>query len=83
MTRVECISDIGRPNEVPLSKWVKKGSFYNVVKVVTHVCQGGIKGYELAEIDLSGCAPYLYFAASRFSIPVPEEELEEMEELIA
>ncbi len=72
-----------RPNEVPLNKWLEQDKEYTVIKVVKHIFQGGIMGYELAEIDLSNCAPYLYFAASRFSIPVPEKEIEEMEELVA
>lgn len=30
--------------------------------------QGGIIGFELAEINLDGCAPYKYYAAERFGI---------------
>jgi len=30
--------------------------------------QGGIIGFELAEINLDGCAPYKYYSAERFGI---------------
>ena len=30
--------------------------------------QNGILGFELAEINLDGCAPYKYYAAERFGV---------------
>jgi hypothetical protein len=47
--------------------------------------QGGMLGFQLAEIDLSDCVPYLYFAASRFKEKEPvvekkEEKVEVLEE---
>jgi len=83
MSKVVCINDKDFPAEVPNHKKLKKGEIYTIVKVVKHIFQGGILGYELEEISLEGCEPYLYYAASRFSIPVPEKEIEEMEELVA
>jgi hypothetical protein len=32
------------------------------------VVQGGITGFELAEVNLDGCAPYKFYAADRFGI---------------
>lgn len=82
--RVFCINDKGRPNEIPFSKWIKKDEEYTVVKAMKCAVQGGLLGFELAEIDLKGCEPYLYFAANRFSplVDEPEEVLENVEELI-
>jgi hypothetical protein len=75
--KVTCIRDNGRPNEVPATKWVKKGEEYTVVNVMKCNVQGGIFGYELAELSLSGCEPYLYFSADRFGIPVGDKEKSE------
>ena len=86
---VECIDAANRPNDIPTSKWVVKGNEYTVIKVAKMNMQGGLLGFQLAEIDLSDCVPYLYFAASRFKIkePLPEKkeeketsEVEELEE---
>ena len=41
--------------------------------------QGG-QGFQLQEIDMTGCEPYLYFAANRFGVPVDPEELKEIEQ---
>ncbi len=81
MTEVIALHIENRPNEVPLSKWLVKDRKYTVIDVVKCNVQGGVLGFKLEEIDLSGCAPYLYFAAWRFGIPIPDEVLEEVEEL--
>jgi hypothetical protein len=75
---VVCINDKDRPNEIPTSKWIEKGKEYTVIKADYMNMQNKILGYQLQEIDLSGCFPYLYFAASRFAIKEdqPEKELE-------
>jgi hypothetical protein len=82
--KVTCINDKGRPNEIPLSKWIKKDQEYTVLKMMKCNTQGGLLGFELAEIDLTGCNPYLYFAANRFAPleTVPEEEIENLEEIL-
>lgn len=66
--KVICINDSNKPNEIPNSQWVKKGSIYTVTKVSRMLIQGGIIGFELAEINLDGCAPYKYYSAERFGI---------------
>jgi hypothetical protein len=75
--KVICINDNHRPNDVPTSKWVKKGETYHVIKVDRLLMQGGSLGFQLEEIDLRDCVPYLYFSATRFGIPVDPEDLEE------
>lgn len=66
--KVICINDANKPNDIPGSQWVKKGSIYTVTKVARMKIQGDILGFELAEINLDGCAPYKYYAAERFGI---------------
>ena len=66
--KVICINDSNKPNDIPQSQWVKKGSIYTVTKVVKMLIQDGIYGFELAEINLEGCAPYKYYSAERFGI---------------
>jgi len=91
MFEVVCIDDSQRPNDIPTSKWIIKGNDYTVTKVSRMNVQGGILGYQLAEVSLKGCAPYLFYAASRFKIKEiqpnkavekelePEPELSEVE----
>jgi len=81
--KVTCIDDRGRPNEVPLSKWVKKGNVYTVI-AYTIMIQQNTLGFFLEEIDLSGCAPYKVFLACRFAqtdvAPVMEAVNENVDE---
>lgn len=65
--KVLCVDDRQRPNEIPLSKWVKKGEVYTVVKVVNAMMQGGLISFQIEEIDLTGCEPYLFFSSTRFA----------------
>ena len=87
MFTVTCIDAANRPNDIPTSKWIIKGNDYTVIKVSKMNVQGGILGYQLAEVSLEGCAPYLFYAASRFKIKdiqpnkVVEKELEPEPEL--
>lgn len=70
---VVCINDAERPNDIPISKWVVKGKEYTVIKIDRMLLQGGAVGFQLAEIDLRDCVPYLYFSAHRFGIkPLPD-----------
>lgn len=82
--KVICVNDSNRPNEIPTSKWIKKDQEYTVINAIKCNIQGGILGFELEEIDLKGCEPYLYFAAHRFSISPPVKVVEDelIEELI-
>jgi hypothetical protein len=76
---VVCIDDSHRPNDIPTSKWIVKGNEYNVIGVYKMNMQNGILGYDLAEINLNGCAPYKYYAASRFKIKELKPEVEAVE----
>jgi len=82
--KVICIDSSSRPNDIPVSKWIVKGQEYTVIKAAKLTMQGGILGFQLAEIDLSDCVPYLFFAASRFKEkePAVEKKEEKVEELI-
>ena len=68
--RVVCIDDSKRPEKIPDSQWVKKGETYTVIKAVKMGIQANTLGFELEELNLSGCFPYEYYDAKRF---VPEE----------
>lgn len=78
-----CINDKDFPSELPLSKRPKQNEEYTIVKIEKLNACGGIIGVQLDEIDLSGCAPYLFFAANRFAPIKPDKELvaEEIENL--
>jgi len=78
-----CINDSDRPNEIPLSKWIKKGNQYTAIKFNKMNMQGGILGVQLEEIDLSDCFSHTHFLASRFVPlePLKEKETENVEEL--
>ena len=75
-----CINDSNRPNEIPVSKWIKKGNTYNVIFTVTVLPQKEL-GVQLAEIELTDRElPYEYFLANRFSFT--EDNLKKLIELI-
>ena len=79
-----CVNDKDFPSEIPISKRPVKGKEYTIVKMDKLLGHGNIIGVQLEEIDLSDCAPFLYFAASRFSpiIDVPVKKIEETEEIL-
>jgi hypothetical protein len=69
--KVTCINDANRPNEIPSTRWVKKGRIYTVTRVKKLNIQNTY-GFELQEIDLKPFSPYEYFEASRFGRPTEE-----------
>jgi hypothetical protein len=71
--KVICIDDTGRPNEIPTSKWIKKGQVYTVAKVWHIRMQPGTFGLELEGFDMKDCFPYLYFLSTRFA-PISEDQ---------
>lgn len=81
--RVICLSDSGRPEDIPLSYWIKKGAEYTVVAAYKDM--NNVPMVEIAEIDLKSLGTlYKGFAASRFR-PVDgfiDDLLEEIEEEI-
>ena len=65
--RVLCVDDSHRPNEIPASRWLKKGQVYTVEKVGKDFA--GVYFYFLQELE--GTPPYLGFNVNRF-LPVVE-----------
>ena len=80
--RVQCLNAKNKPNDIPTSKWVKKGETYTVIDVKKLLIQGGKLGFKLEEINIDSCFPYQFFAASRFGIPVGEIMKQETEEML-
>ena len=76
--KVLCINDSNRPEDIPTSKWVKKGQIYTVSGHAYCTRQQYLLGLKLEELDISNCFPYQYFAADRF---VPAETPEQLEEI--
>lgn len=75
-----CIDDSNRPNDIPLSKWVKEGDTYHVIHA-TIVLPQGILGIKLNEIDLdANCIPYTFFSANRFAFD--HKDMDSMKNMI-
>ncbi len=73
MKEVICIDDSNRPNDVPNTRWIKKGEKYTI-RTVCWMVQQNIYGCRLEEINNDDLFPYSFFALSRFAIPVAEIE---------
>lgn len=68
MIKCLCIDDSNRPNEIPISKWVKQNHFYHIIYTVTVLPQEEL-AFHLSEINLTeNELPYEYFLAKRFAI---------------
>jgi hypothetical protein len=89
--KVICIDDTHRPNEIPISHWIKKGEVYHIIQIDKLLMQGGQFGCKLQEIDNDKFAPYQYFRLTRFALPQSQEaeeailstiNLEELEEIL-
>jgi hypothetical protein len=80
--KVICIDDTHRPNEIPTSRWVKKGETYHIIQIDKLLSQNGIYGCKLAEINNDDLVPYQYFRLSRFAVPIDVKDKEEIEEEI-
>jgi len=80
--KVICINDQHRPNEVPTSRWVKKGNTYHIVEISKLNAQGGLHGCKLAEIDNDDLVPYQFFRLDRFALPITKEERDQILEQI-
>lgn len=64
--KVVCVDASNRPNEIPENLWVKKDEVYNVTNAEYMNLQNRLIGFELEELDISGCFPYTRFAYTRF-----------------
>lgn len=64
--RVICINDSDRPENVPISMWLKKGSVYTVIE--EFYVEDNILCYEIEEINIKKIDPrYEGFRADRFA----------------
>jgi hypothetical protein len=85
MVEILCINDKDRPSEIPISKWVKEGEKYNVIRIVNIIPIPGFDhtkkiGFELLEIDLDESnEPYAYFDSKRFAFK--PEDIEDLIEI--
>jgi hypothetical protein len=76
-----CVDDSARPNDLPLSKWVKAGETYHIVYATLVLPQRQL-AFELDEIFMDeSCFPYKYFLANRFIIK--EDDIDTLMELIS
>jgi hypothetical protein len=82
--KVICINDANRPNDVPTSRWVKKGEDYTIILVEKMNMQNDTLGCKLAEINNDDLFPYTHFALTRFRPLTPNEQMaeESVEELL-
>jgi hypothetical protein len=75
---VLCVNDGGRPGDIPISKWIKKGRTYTVIN--SYKDMNSMLLYELEEIDLKSLGTiYKGFAAYRFA---PLGDLDELVEML-
>lgn len=74
---VLCINDLDRPNQIPISKWIKKDREYTVLRTIKCNTDGGKTAFVLEEIDLVGCEPYEGFDSRRFALLINLVEIEE------
>lgn len=67
MVECICVNDSNKPKEIPINKWVKKGSPYTVIFTLTVLPQKQL-AFHLSEIELTEKEkPYEYFLAHRFA----------------
>ena len=75
-----CIDAAGRPESIPVSKWVVNDERYRISLITWHPLQG-LQGCELYEKPLDeSCYPYKSFKLSRFAIDI--KHLEALIELV-
>lgn len=75
-TKCTCLDDTARPNEIPISQWVKKGVEYTIIKLSYLNMHNRILGVKLEELNIDNCAPYAYFRLTRFGFT--KEDLEKL-----
>ena len=80
--KVICINDQHRPNEVPTTRWIKKGDTYHVIEITKLNAQGGVYGCKLAEINNDDLVPYQFFRLDRFAVPMLDKIKDEILEQI-
>lgn len=71
---VICINDKDRPNDIPSSRWIKKGNKYTIIKVC-YMVQQSIYGCKIEELNNDDLFPWSFFALNRFAVTQEEVEL--------
>lgn len=71
--KVICIDDTNRPNDVPITRWIKNGELYTI-RTVCLMTQQNIYGCRLEEVNNDDLFPYSFFALSRFAVTTEEIE---------
>jgi hypothetical protein len=75
-----CIDDSGKPENIPQSKWVKRGEKYHITYSVICFPQK-VLAFSIYEKPMDEtCFPYQYFISTRFA--VAPEDLEKLIELV-
>lgn len=68
MIKALCIDDANRPDDIPLSAWVKKGTWYHITHIIFNEINQ-VQGCELYELEIpKECYPYTNYRLSRFAI---------------
>lgn len=64
--KVVAVDVSNRPNDIPMNLWIEKDSVYTVINAEHMNMQNRLLGFELEELDISGCFPYTRFSYTRF-----------------
>jgi hypothetical protein len=75
MFKVVAVNVQGRPNEIPINKWIEKDEVYTVLQMDYMNIQNRLLGFKLEELNIDDCFPYQYFSANRFR-PFSKEDAE-------
>ena len=74
-----CINSESKPPEIPESKFVKEGEWYELLMVI-RCMPGNIIGFQFVSPELDeNCLPYICYLGTRFAML--EKDIEEFEQL--
>jgi len=84
MFRVVAVDVSGKPNDIPLNKWIVKDDVYTVIQMDHLNIQNRLLGFKLKEINIDDCFPYQYFSANRFRVFSEDDQkaMDAVEELL-
>tara|TARA_R110000824_G_scaffold34903_1_gene110116 strand:+ start:2582 stop:2896 length:315 start_codon:yes stop_codon:yes gene_type:complete len=76
-----CVDDSNRPEDIPITHWVKHGEVYTLKDVKSLLMQGGHLGLQVDEINLLELGnQYEFFGLYRFSIQ--EKDIQAFKDVI-
>ena len=74
-----CLDDKNKPKEIPESKFVKEGEWYELLMVI-RCMPGNIIGFQFVSPELDEtCLPYICYLGTRFAML--EKDIKEFEQL--